>query len=146
LEVDTVLKLLAIVTGLIIIITRSGGLLAPATIKKVTREFASSAGSKRLETELDSRKLIIRVMGILALVMSFLLFIALGDDWSGARFVMAIVGALWLAGGLFLTLLPTQYTKLTLWFVRLSDHTIRIVCAMGVAAGVFILILGIAYY
>ena len=77
------LKVLAIVTGLIIIITRSGGLLAPATMKRVVTELASPAAIKSLGTELSSKKFAIRVMGVLALGMSLLFFIALENDWTG---------------------------------------------------------------
>ena len=127
------LKILAIVIGLIAIITRGTGLVFPAMMKNLVQEIAS-------------RRPLIRGVGIVALCLSVLVFLALGNNWGGARLVMAILGILWLAAGFFLILLPAQYAQLLLWFTKRSDQTFRILSAVGVVVGIGIIAVGIACY
>ena len=128
---DIALKVFTIVIGLIVIITLGFGLLSPGRMKKLLAEFAS-------------RKPLIRVVGIFILVVSLLIFLVLGTDWKGARQVMAILGVLFLLGGLFLAFCDNA--ELLLWFAKLSKPMIRILSAVGVAVGAAIIVLGIVYY
>ncbi len=127
------LKWLAIIIGALIIITRGTGIFSPATARKVV-------------DKLTSKEQFMRAWGIVALILSLLIFIALGGSTSGAKIVMWAIAILSLIGGLLLAFLPPQYRAVANWFMKLPDEVIRVLSAFGVAVGLLILILGLFYY
>ncbi len=127
------LKALAIIFGLFIIITRGLGVLDPARLKSVAIAFASNARA-------------LRWTGAILLIFSVSVFLALGNDLSGARVVMAIVGTIMSVGGIMLVLFPARYEAMVKWFVKIPDPLVRFLAALGVAMGFLILWLAFAYY
>lgn len=127
------LKTLTVIIGLLIIITRGLGMVSLAKMKSFVAVITSNAPR-------------IRVMGICVFILGVLIFIALGRDWAGARLIMGILGILWLVAGVVLIVVPEKYRALVDWFMKLPDLTLRILFGFGVAFGVLLLILGIAYY
>ena len=127
------LKTLAIVLGVFVIITRGIGALSPTRFR-------------RLATSLAADLSFIRILGAILLVFCILLFAALGNDFSGARVVMAIFGVIWFFGGLLLVALPAQYAAMVDWFMKLSDGALRFLATLGVVFGILIVALGIACY
>jgi uncharacterized protein YjeT (DUF2065 family) len=127
------LKVLTIIIGLLVIITRGLGVLSLAKMKSFVAVITSSASR-------------IRVLGVFVLILGVLIFIALGRDWTGARLLMGLLGILWLVASVVLIVLPEKYRALVDWFMKLPDLTLRILFGFGVAFGVLLLILGIAYY
>jgi uncharacterized protein YjeT (DUF2065 family) len=127
------LKWLAIILGLVIIISRGYGVFFPDKMKM-------------LVAKLTSKDRIMRVWGIIVLILSLLIFLALGVNTSGAKIVMWIIAILALIGGLLLAFVPKQYGVLANWFMKLPDEVIRILSAVGVALGLLILILGLFFY
>lgn len=127
------LKWLAIVLGVLIILTRGVGIFSPAKMKS-------------LVDKLTSKERFMRGWGIVALILSLLIFIALGGNTSGAKIVMWILAILSLIGGLLLAFLPPQYRAVANWLMKLPDEAIRVLSAFGVAVGLLVLILGLFYY
>ncbi len=127
------LKALAVIFGLFIIITRGLGVLNPARLKSVAIAFASNARA-------------LRWTGAILLVFSVSVFLALGNDLSGARVVMAIVGTVMSIRGILLVLFPARYEAMVKWFVNIPDPLVRFLSVFGVAIGFLILWLALAYY
>jgi uncharacterized protein YjeT (DUF2065 family) len=127
------LKWLAIGMGVFIIVTRGPSVLFPGTMKHVWTSFASKHKA-------------LRATGVVSLILSLLILIAVGRDITGVRVVMWILAIVLLAGGLMLAVLPRQYGAMVTWFMKLSDQTIRVLSGIGVIIGIIILILGAAYY
>ena len=127
------LKPLAIALGLLMIITRGLGVLFPGRLRDLVTKLASSKSS-------------LRGFGVFALVVSLLIFVALKNDFSGARLVLGIIGIFSLVGGFLLLLFPARYAALVHRFMKLPDSTLRLLSGIGLAMGVLILYLGIARY
>lgn len=127
------LKVVTILIGLLILVTRGLGVISLAKMKSLAAVVTSSAPR-------------IRALGVFVLILGVLVFIALGRDWSGARLIIGILGALWLVGGVVLIVLPEKYGSLVDWFMKLPDPTLRILFGFGVVFGALLIILGIAYY
>ena len=127
------LKWLAIILGVLIIVTRGMGVFSPAKMRS-------------LVDRLTSKEQFMRGWGIVALILSLLIFVALGGNTSGAKIVMWILAILSLIGGLLLAFLPSQYRAVANWFMKLPDEAIRVLSALGVAVGLLILILGLFYF
>lgn len=127
------LKILAIFFGLLIIVSRGLIALSPGQFRKVAANFAGN-------------KSILRGMGVFVLVLSILIYIALDNDISGARAMMAVFGVVSFLGGLWLLALPAQYTELLDMFLKFPDGAIRVIAGIGVVMGILIVALGIAYY
>ena len=127
------LKILAIFFGLLIIVSRGLIALSPVQFRNVAKNLAGNNS-------------ILRGMGVFVLVLSILIFIALDNDLSGARAMMAIFGAVSFLGGLWLLALPAQYAELLNVFLRFPDAAIRFLAVIGVVMGILIVAMGIAYY
>jgi uncharacterized protein YjeT (DUF2065 family) len=127
------LKILTIFFGLLIIVTRGLIALSPVQFRNVA-------------TNLADNKSFLRGMGVFVLVLSILVFVALDNDLSGARAVMAIIAAVSSFGALLLLVLPAQYAVLVNWFAKLPDSDIRFLACIGVIVGILVVILGFTYY
>ncbi len=127
------LKVLTILIGLLILVTRGLGVVSLPKMKSLITVITSPASR-------------IRMLGIFVLILGVLIFIALGGDWAGARVIMGIFGILWLVGGVVLIIVPEKYGALVDWFMKLPDQTLRILFGFGVVFGILIIILGIVYY
>ena len=128
------LKALAIGLGILIIITRGLGVISPGRM----RDFLAQIGS--------GKPFNIRVLGVFLLVLSLLVYLALGGDLAGARLIMGIFGILFVVGGFALIFLPTRYGALIDWFMKLSDPTMRLLCAIGVVVGALIVLMALVCY
>lgn len=127
------LKSLTIGIGLLIIITRGFAFIFPSN-------------AKALVSRLTPRTSLIRTIGFFVLVLALLIFLALGGNTAGLRYVMWILAILLFIGGLILVLLPTQYGTLMNWFAKLPDQAVRFLGGIGTLFGIFILILGLAFF
>jgi uncharacterized protein YjeT (DUF2065 family) len=127
------LKWLAIIVGALIIIARGIGIFSPAMMRSIV-------------DKLTSKEQFMRGWGIVVLILSLLIFIAVGGSTSGAKVVMLVIAIVCLIGGLLLTFLPPQYRAVANWFMKLPDEVIRVLSAFGVAVGLLILVLGLFYY
>jgi len=127
------LKSLTIAIGLLIIVTRGFAFIFPGN-------------AKALVTRLTPQTSLIRAIGFAILVLALLIFLALGGNTAGLRYVMWILAILFFISGLFLVLLPAQYGALMNWFSKLPDQAVRFLGGIGVLFGIFILILGLAFY
>lgn len=127
------LKILAILLGLLLIVTRGLIALSPVRFRDVSE---SISGNNSL----------LRVLGVFVLIFSILIFIALDKDLSGPRVVMAIIATISLLGALLILVLPAQYAALLKLFARLPDDAIRLLASIGIIVGVLVVVLGLAYY
>ena len=127
------LKILAIFFGLLIIVSRGLIVLSPVQFRSIAKNLAGNNS-------------VLRGMGVFVLVLSILIFIALDNDISGARAVMALFGAICFLGGLWLLTLPSQYAELVDLFLRFPDGAIRVMAGIGVVMGILIVAMGLTYY
>jgi uncharacterized protein YjeT (DUF2065 family) len=132
-EKTKMLKILAILLGLLLIVTRGLIALFPVRFRDVAE---SISGNNSL----------LRVLGVFVLILSILIFIALDNDLSGARVIMAIIATISLLGALLILVFPAQYAALLTLFARLPDGAIRFLASIGIIVGVLVVVLGLAYY
>ena len=127
------LKILTIILGVLIIFTRGFIALYPARF----REFA---------IDLGERESALRWTGIMLFALTVLIYFALDGDVSGARAIMAIMGAFMFLGGVLLSATPGLYVRMLNWFVKLPDGVMRVMGVIGVGVGILIVLLGITCY
>lgn len=127
------LKVLAIIFGVIVMITRGYGALYPTKVKELVTKMASSPG-------------IMRVWGAVLLVFGVLTFFGLNNNVSGARVVMLILAILLVFGGFFLILWSRRYAVLVDWFMHLPDSTLRTLYGIGFAFGLLLVVVGAYCY
>ncbi len=127
------LKIIAILLGALIIISRGFIVLSPA-------RFRSFAGG------LVNSNSALRRMGVILLAVVILIFASLDNDISGARAVMAVIGIVSFLGALWVLLSPGTYAKIAEWFISMPDNTLRLMGSIGVGAGVTIAVVANAYY
>lgn len=127
------LKILTVFLGVFVIISRGYAVLFTEHFRELMMKLAGNLSY-------------IRRLGAILLVFCILLFAALGNDFSGARAVMAILGFIWFFGGLVLMALPAIYAAMVKWFLKLPDAAWRPMAGIGVCVGILIVWLGISYY
>jgi uncharacterized protein YjeT (DUF2065 family) len=127
------LKILAISLGMFIIVVRGLIVLYPSRFRSAATSIADS-------------KSFLRGMGVFALALAILIFLALDYDVSGARALMAVIGALCFLGAILLLALPREYADLLNLFLKFPDGAIRLLAGIGVGVGTLLLYIGIAYY
>jgi uncharacterized protein YjeT (DUF2065 family) len=127
------LKALTIFLGMLIIVTRGLIVLFPAQFRNVAAKLAANNS-------------FLRGLGVVVLVLTILIFIALDYDVSGARAVMGIFGVICFFVSLLLLALPAEYADLVDMFLKFPDGVMRFLGGIGVAVGILIVALGFSYY
>ena len=127
------LKILTIILGMLIILTRGLIVLYPARF----REFA---------IDLGARESAMRWTGVMLFALTALIYFALGGDVSGARAIMAIMGAFMFLGALLLSATPGLYARMLVRFAKLPDGVMRAMGVIGVGVGFLFIALGLACY
>jgi uncharacterized protein YjeT (DUF2065 family) len=127
------LKALTILLGLFIIVSRGLILVAPTK-------------GKALYIEWFSNPIITRGFGLFFLIFSILVFFAVKASKATLAPLMSVLGVVLLLAGIWLVLLPAQYSALVNFFMQIPDPILRILGGLGVLIGVLLVILGIKYY
>jgi hypothetical protein len=127
------LKVFAIVLGVLAVITRGAGLVSPA------------AGRRMVRTLVEQKLLFLVLLLIMAIMGAVIVWGArtsLQETSSWQAIVMLVLGIVLALAGLvnlaFKKLMPAVAT----WIVGLSDTAVRALCLLGVALGVFLIWMG----
>jgi hypothetical protein len=132
-EQQYMLKIITIIFGLLVAVTRGLGVASPTKMKFMI-------------TKLTQNLLLMRLLGISVFVLAALIFIALGGNFSGARLVMLFFGIFSLLGAFVLLFWPQGYVQLVESFLALPDPLQRLLYGTGFALGIALVVLGVFYY
>ena len=130
------LKILAIVLGVIVVVTRSICVIVPEVAHKVMKGL------------LERKVLLLALMVVVAVIGS--LFIwgfrrhVPGDATADWMSIVLLVLGIWMAAMALLGLLaPNLAFRMLEWGIKVPPMTMRLLSLLGVAVGVFILIIGL---
>lgn len=130
------LKVLTIVMGVLVIVSRLCGILFPGSFKKMLKLFLEEKG-------------VLLYMMVIGAVLGALFIYAFRYDRMTATagwqaYIMLIFGIIMAALALLSLAVPRMLLDIMGKFTDVSEATMRLLCLVGVVAGVLILLLGLS--
>jgi hypothetical protein len=127
------LKVFAIVIGALAVVTRGVGLVSPAT-------------GRRMISGLVAQKAFFLVLLLVAAVLGAVVIwgarTSLQETVTWQAVVMLVLGIVLALAGLVNLAFGKLMPAVAKWIVALGDGTIRLLCLLGVAIGVFLIWMG----
>lgn len=127
------MKVLAIAFGLLIVVSRALSLTFPDDASRFVKRIAAS-------------RPLLRTIGVIAIGCALLIFFAVGEGRSAARWVIGALGVIQALAGLLLVLVPGPYGDVARWAMDLPRSVRGVGSLVGLAFGGALLYVGFTYH
>ncbi|HUU50785.1 MAG TPA: hypothetical protein VMW81_07485 [Nitrospinota bacterium] len=124
------INIIAIVLGMIIVITRLPGIIWPKNMREFIFKFLENTYA-------------IKLTGLFLFILSLIIFFLFLKERTIVEMIIIILGLIWLPLGIMIFFYPDLYRNLGQKVMGKSLTRIRVLCSIGCFFGLLLILLGL---